>query len=177
MLSNENLQLLEALSAHQNCFWISDAYYWNDSFVIDLRHKIVHALIKLDGPGWSSHRSAKAPVTSTTADDGETDRDLAVENLRVQIDISNSLRGIWETLHSRSANFTHVGDESGGVDRGHGTLPPRVGPDTLHRRFHGTIPATSGDEVPSNEPETGSKRSAPNGDGKAADEGKKQKTG
>ncbi|KAG5748736.1 hypothetical protein H9Q72_009492 [Fusarium xylarioides] len=112
-LSNKDAELLAKLAPHQRCKWRSDLFSKTDSIVHGLRSEICSAIVRLTAA--TENQRVEAPSTSTTttatAPDGQKEtHDIAVENLRVQIDISNSLRGIWETLHSRGANFTHASD-------------------------------------------------------------------
>ncbi|CZR46112.1 uncharacterized protein FPRO_11559 [Fusarium proliferatum ET1] len=176
-LSNEDVELLTKLEPRQRCNWRSNRAYKNDSIVHELRCEITSAIARLTAASEDQRvETSPTPTVTTTSPDGQTEtNDLAIENLRVQIDISNSLRGIWETLHNRGVNFGHLGDQWE-QELGHATIPPRVGPDTLHPRFYGTIPATSADAGTSNDPKTGSKRAAPNGDGKTVDGGKRPRT-
>ncbi|KAF5687909.1 hypothetical protein FDENT_5199 [Fusarium denticulatum] len=91
-LQNKHVRLLETFHLHQLCDWESDAAYLNDSFIVDLRHKINHAL--------ANHR----PALITTTD--HSDRDLSNESLQVQRDIRNSVRGILEALQHRGSSCT-----------------------------------------------------------------------
>ncbi|KAF4944993.1 hypothetical protein FGADI_12252 [Fusarium gaditjirri] len=180
-LSTKDVHLLEELYAHQICAWKNDEAYLSDSFVVKLRHNLDRAYTKLNAA--RSHHVEDTAFAASSANEGAvTDRDLAVENLRVQVDISNSLRGIWEALHLRNAKLYYfMNDEVElELERGYQRIPPRVGPNTLPQRFRGPNLATSVDEGPSNDPKAkktgGRKRAASEGGGQAATGGKKPRT-
>ncbi|EXL47511.1 hypothetical protein FOCG_11675 [Fusarium oxysporum f. sp. radicis-lycopersici 26381] len=157
-LSSEHVQLLEAFYAHQICDWKSDAEYLSDSFVVDFHSRLDRAYTKIKAATHNSH------VTASTTDQDTIEHALAIENLRVQIDISNSLRGIFKTLHRRDA-YSSLSNGKLELKRGYPTLPPRVGPDALPQRFFLETGQVDG-----------IKRSAPGSDGKDAGGGKKPKT-
>ncbi|EWZ84383.1 hypothetical protein FOWG_12190 [Fusarium oxysporum f. sp. lycopersici MN25] len=157
-LSSEHVQLLEAFYAHQICDWKSDAEYLSDSFVVDFHPRLDRAYTKIKAATHNSH------VTASTTDQDTIEHALAIENLRVQIDISNSLRGIFKTLHRRDA-YSSLSNGKLELKRGYPTLPPRVGPDALPQRFFLETGQVDG-----------IKRSAPGSDGKDAGGGKKPKT-
>ncbi|KAF5639228.1 hypothetical protein F52700_4080 [Fusarium sp. NRRL 52700] len=98
-LSNENVHLLETFHAHQLCAWKGDSDYLTDSFIVEFRRKIDRALTQL-----GTTVTAAAATTTTNGDVG-TESDHAIEALRIQTDISNSLRGILETLQRRGSSY------------------------------------------------------------------------
>ncbi|KAF5657401.1 hypothetical protein FCIRC_13279 [Fusarium circinatum] len=105
-----------------------DSEYLTDSFIVEFHRKIYDAQTQL--------RTAAVASAATTV------HGLAIETLRIQTEINDTLRAILGTLRNR----------------------------------YGTIPSNSGDEGRTNGPKTGRKRSAPRGDGKEADGGKKPRT-
>ncbi|KAL5610217.1 hypothetical protein FOVSG1_004898 [Fusarium oxysporum f. sp. vasinfectum] len=127
-LSSEHVQLLEAFYAHQICDWKSDVEYLSASFVVDFHRRLNRAYTKIKATTDDSH------IIASTTDQDTIEHALAIENLRVQIDISNSLRGIFETLHHRDAYSSHPKGKLE-LKRRYPTLPPRFGPDALPQRF------------------------------------------
>ncbi|KAF4502503.1 hypothetical protein FAGAP_1281 [Fusarium agapanthi] len=95
-LSNENVHLLETFHTHQLCAWKGDSDYLTDSFIVEFHRKIERALTQL--------KATAAATTTTSGGDVGTERDHAIEALRVQTDISDSLRGILETLQHRGSS-------------------------------------------------------------------------
>ncbi|EXL90378.1 hypothetical protein FOIG_16378 [Fusarium odoratissimum NRRL 54006] len=156
--NREHVQRLEAFYAHQICDWKSDVEYLSDSVVVDFHRRLNRAYTKIKAATDDSH------IIASTTDQDTIEHALAIENLRVQIDISNSLRGIFETLHHRDAYSSHPKGKLE-LKRRYPTLTPRFGPDALPQRFFLETGQVDG-----------IKRSAPGSDGKDAGGGKKPKT-
>ncbi|CCT72074.1 uncharacterized protein FFUJ_13928 [Fusarium fujikuroi IMI 58289] len=181
-LYDEHVQLLQELHAHQSRAWTSDTEYKNDPFVIELRNEADRCWAWLSIAPDDSHA---ASPTSTTDGEAETIRNLDVEHLRVQIDISNSLRGLFEVQHRRQAYREAAAGNSSALAHidadNFPHVPPRVGLSTLPRNISLTqLVDSEDDEELKNNSETanaaGKKRAAPNGDGLAEEGGKRPRT-
>ncbi|KLO93659.1 hypothetical protein CEK26_011677 [Fusarium fujikuroi] len=151
-------------------------------FVIELRNEADRCWAWLSIAPDDSHA---ASPTSTTDGDAETIRNLDVEHLRVQIDISNSLRGLFEVQHRRQAYREAAAGNSSALAHidadNFPHVPPRVGLSTLPRNISLTqLVDSEDDEELKNNSETanaaGKKRAAPNGDGLAEEGGKRPRT-
>ncbi|KAF5247239.1 hypothetical protein FANTH_6496 [Fusarium anthophilum] len=126
--------------------------------------------------------SPTPPATETSTDVKRETHDLAIENLRVQIDISNSLRGLLEVQHRRQAHREAAAGNASALAHidanNYPSIPPRVGPSTLPRSI-GFVDLIDSDdeEEPSDNSESaksaGKKRAAPGGSGQSATGGKR----
>lgn len=155
--------------------------------VARLRNEIRNAIIRLEPESLAKSSSATLDVETATGQREETKRNLDVEHLRVQIDISNSLRGLFEVQHRRQAQREAAAGNASALEHidanNFPPIPPRVGPSTLPRHIGLAVLVDSEDEdeqEPSDNSQTekaaGKKRAAPDGHGKAATGGKKPKT-
>ncbi|KAF5588166.1 hypothetical protein FPANT_6698 [Fusarium pseudoanthophilum] len=144
-LRNEHVQLLQTFHLHQLCDWISDAAFLNDSLVVDLHRKIEQARTQLKGTATARHVGGTASAAATTTTNGNVERNGEIA-LQVQMDISNCLREILETLQRRGSSC-------------------------------GTTPASSEeDEEPMDDPKSGKKRTAPDGNGQTETGGEEPRT-
>ncbi|KAF5553516.1 hypothetical protein FNAPI_6748 [Fusarium napiforme] len=163
-LSYQDVVLLSKLQLSQSIEWRSDLAYESDFTIMGLRNRVRNALIMLEG---KSVEKTSGPTSneSTVGDKGETGSSLDIENLRVKIDISNSLRGIFQIQHRRQAyREAAAGNPSAlaHIDADNfPPIPPLVGPSTLPRSI-GLVD----DEEPSDNSKTaGKKRAASDGSG------------
>ncbi|KAF5588167.1 hypothetical protein FPANT_6699 [Fusarium pseudoanthophilum] len=157
-LSEQDVILLMKVQVNQRCDWRSDLVYESDFGIKRLRNQICNALIRLEGKS-VEETSSPTSNANTIGDNGETGSGLDIENLRVNIDISNSLRGIFQIQHRRQAQreaaagnpsaLAHIGAEN------FPPIPPRVGPSTLPRSI-GLVD----DEEPSDNSKTAGKKRA-----------------
>ncbi|CVK96778.1 uncharacterized protein FMAN_11107 [Fusarium mangiferae] len=186
MLSDADVELLGKLQLNQSCNWRSDLAYQTDFMVARLRNEIRDAILRLEPECLAESSCATLDVETTTGQSIETKRNLDVEHLRVQIDISNSLRGLLEVQHRRQAYREAAAGNASALAQidadNFPLIPPRVGPSTWSRSIGIThlVDSEDDEEPNNNNPETskaaGKKRAAPDGHGKAATGGKKPKT-
>ncbi|KAF5977908.1 hypothetical protein FCOIX_6240 [Fusarium coicis] len=102
-LPKKQVQLLETFHLHQLCDWKSDTAFLNDSLIVDFHHKIKQAYAQLKGTATARHAGATASAAATTTTNGNvaSNGDIA---LQVQMDISDCLREILETLQRRGSS-------------------------------------------------------------------------
>ncbi|RBQ69738.1 hypothetical protein FVER14953_20892 [Fusarium verticillioides] len=162
-LSDQDVVLMK-LQLNQRSDWRSDLAYESDFRIKRLRNQVRNALIRLEG---KSVEETSSPISnvSTIDDKGETESGLALENLRVKIDISNSLRGIFQIQHRRQAyREAAAGDPSAlaHIDADNfPPIPPRVGPSTLPRSIGlADLVDSEEDEEPSDNSKTAGKKRA-----------------
>ncbi|SCV36978.1 uncharacterized protein FFB14_06360 [Fusarium fujikuroi] len=184
MLSDADVELLGKLQLNQSCNWRSDLAYHTDFRVARLRNEIRNAILRLEPECLAESSSATLDVETTTGQSIETKRNLDVEHLRVQIDISNSLRGLFEVQHRRQAQREAAAGNASALEHVDANnfppIPPRIGPSTLPRSIGITHLVDSEDDEEPNNSETakaaGKKRAAPGGSGQTATGKKKPKT-
>ncbi|KAF5641513.1 hypothetical protein F25303_6857 [Fusarium sp. NRRL 25303] len=187
MLSDAEAELLGKLQLNQGCNWRSDLAYQTDFMVARLRNEIRNAIIRLEPESLAESSSATLDVETATGQSVETKRNLDVEHLRVQIDISNSLRGLFEVQHRRQAYREAAAGNPSALAQidadNYPPIPPRVGPSTLSRRIGLAVLVDSEDEdeqEPSDNSQTekaaGKMRAALDDHGQAATGGKKPRT-
>ncbi|KAF5594344.1 uncharacterized protein FSUBG_9446 [Fusarium subglutinans] len=183
-LSEKDVELLDGLNHHQRCDWKGDHACKSDKFVFGLRQEINSAVARII-EATEDQQVAASPMptaTETSADGKRKTHDLAIENLRVQIDISNSLRGLFEVQHRRQAHREAAAGNASALAHidanNYPPIPPRVGPSTLPRSI-GLLGLIDSDdeEEPSDNSESaksaGKKRAAPGGSGQSATGGKR----
>ncbi|KAF4341447.1 hypothetical protein FBEOM_4608 [Fusarium beomiforme] len=185
-VSREILRMIRDFAYYRKLQWSGDADYLlhvlNTTLHKDLRrvHQELTKATQADIDGANSGAAEESTASIAAESSAEFQRDLAIENLRVQIDISNSLHalvGIFHTTHF----CRQLASGKSVVRNGYPMVPPRVGPNTLHQRFCNTEPAGSdGAEESSNSAGTlnagGKKRAAPGSGGEGAGGRKKFKT-
>ncbi|RKL41295.1 hypothetical protein BFJ72_g5722 [Fusarium proliferatum] len=186
MLSDADVELLGKLQLNQSCNWRSDLAYQTDFRVARLRNEIRNAILRLEPECLAESSSATMDVETTTGQSIETKRNLDVEHLRVQIDISNSLRGLFEVQHRQQAQREAAAGNASALEHVDANnfppIPPRVGPSTLPRSIGITHLVDSEDDEEPNDTNSETskaavkKRAALDGHGKAATGGKKPKT-
>lgn len=152
--------------------------------VHELRCEISSAIARLTAATEDQRVEASpTPATTPTSTDGKKEtKDLAIESLRVQIDISNSVRGLLEVQHRRQAYREAAAGNSSALAHidadNFPAIPPRIGLSTLPRNISlAHLVDSEDDEELNNNSETanaaGKKRAAPDGSGQGAAGGKK----
>ncbi|KAG4281226.1 hypothetical protein FPRO06_10131 [Fusarium proliferatum] len=181
-LSDQDVEPLAKLESLQSYTWQSDDAYRSDRIVLELYGEIRVAYQRLLA---ECQAASPTPTATTTSPDTQKEiHDLAEQNLRVHINISNSLRGLFEIQHRRQAHREAAAGNASALAQidadNFPLIPPRVGPSTLPRSIGITHLVDSEDDEEPNNSETakaaGKKRAAPDGSGQTATGKKKPKT-